>query len=108
MWRAAVHTMRQSFDYVVLLDPDGFRGPEDRTVFIVLRVGRTARPGRDQAVAEEAYARQGNPRDAFTHVLAHDRLEGFLSTRPAIVLTDQYAPVDNLMAGVFREQTRGR
>jgi spermidine synthase len=108
LWRAAFHTMRQSFKYVELLDPDGFTRPGDRTVFIVYGSDEPLDLAEIRAVAEEAYARQGNPRDAFTHVLAHDRLEGFLSTRPAIVLTDQYAPVDNLMAGVFREQTRGR
>ena len=33
-------------------------------------------------------------------------LEQYLSTRKKIVLTDQYAPVDNLMSQIFRERNK--
>ena len=62
-----------------------------------------------RAVAREAYLKQGNDRkQPFTHALDRERLEGFLRARPAVVLTDQYAPVDNLMAGVFRARHEGQ
>lgn len=108
LWRAAYHTMGKSFKYVELLDPDGFTRPKDRTVFIVYGSDDPLDLAEIRAVAEEAYARQAHPHDAYTHVLARDRLEEYLSSRPEVVLSDQYAPVDNLMARVFREQTRGR
>ncbi len=33
-----------------------------------------------------------------------DRLKPFLDREPGIVLTDQFCPVDNLMAEVFRNR----
>ncbi|HKB06001.1 MAG TPA: fused MFS/spermidine synthase [Gemmataceae bacterium] len=107
LWRAAVHTMRQSFQYVELLDPEGFERPDARTVFIVYGSDEPFDLAEVRAVAQEAYMRKGQPREAYTHELERDRLEKFLGGRPAIVLTDQYAPVDNLMARVFAEQARG-
>ena len=106
LWRAAVHTMRQSFKYVVLLDPSGFPRPKDRHVFIVYGSDEPFDLADVQAVAREAYLRQGQERPASIHMLEPDRLEFFLNQRPKLVLTDQYAPVDNLMSGVFRERTR--
>ena len=36
------------------------------------------------------------------------RLQPFIDREPGVVLTDQYAPVDNLMAGVFRNRDKRR
>jgi spermidine synthase len=108
LWRAAVHTMRQSFPHVVLLDPDGFTDTESQHVFIVYGSEQPLDLAEIKAVAEETRARMNLEPKSFTHVLAQDRLEQFLSGKPAIVLTDQYAPVDNLMSGVFRRQAERR
>ena len=59
LWRAAVHTMRESFKYVVLLDPEGFPNPKSRHVFIVYGSDKPLDLAEVKAVAEEAYARQG-------------------------------------------------
>ena len=106
LWRAAVHTMRQSFAHVEVLDPHGFRNTADRAVYVLYGSDRPLDLAEVRAVAEEAYARAGADRKAFTHVLEKGRLEQFLSARPAVVLTDQYAPVDNLMAEVFRRRNQ--
>ena len=40
----------------------------------------------------------------FTHRLRPGETERLLAKDAGVVLTDQYAPVDNLMAGVFRRR----
>jgi predicted membrane-bound spermidine synthase len=107
LWRAAVHTMRESFPHVVLLDPTGFTSPGSRGVFIVCGSEQPLDLADVQAVAKEAYLREGNPRDAFVHMLEPSRLDHYLAGRKKIVLTDQFAPVDNLMSDIFRKQSRG-
>jgi spermidine synthase/MFS family permease len=106
LWRAAVHTMRETFPYVVLLDPGGFTAPKNRSVFIVYGSDEPLNLADVKAVAEEAYERQGKPKPAFIHMLDPAELERYLAQRPKLILTDQYAPVDNLMSGVFRDRDR--
>jgi spermidine synthase len=104
LWRAAVNTMRESFANVVLIDPTGFTYPKYRSVFIVYGSDHPLDLAEIKAVAEEAYARDGEPLPARIHMLAPESLEGFLAGHRKIVLTDQYAPVDNLMSQIFRER----
>jgi predicted membrane-bound spermidine synthase len=106
LWRAAVHTMRESFPYVVLLDPEGFVHPDWRHVFIVYGSDRPIDLAEVRATAEESYAIQGRPRPAYIHMLSPEKLDFYLAQRPKVVLTDQYAPVDNLMSGVFRDRAK--
>jgi hypothetical protein len=44
----------------------------------------------------------------YTHVVPQDRLSPHLQLDPGVLLTDQYAPVDNLMAELFRYRDRYR
>lgn len=104
LWRAAVHTMRETFPHVALLDPEGFPQPENRHVFIVYGSDVPLDLADVQAVAREAYARRGEDRPPSIHVMEPERLEYFLAQRPRMVLTDQYAPVDNLMSSIFRSR----
>ena len=39
-----------------------------------------------------------------SHVMPQDRLQEYLKERPSIVLTDDYVPVDNLIAPIFEER----
>jgi MFS family permease len=41
-----------------------------------------------------------------TYVVPESRVEKYLAADPGVILTDQYAPVDNLMADVFRNRER--
>ena len=59
----------------------------DRAVLVLYAADRPLDPARLQP--------------KFTHVVPADVVAGWLATE-RLVLTDQYAPVDNLMAGVFR------
>ena len=42
--------------------------------------------------------------EAHSHEVPAARLEKYLAADPGVILTDQYAPVDNLMADVFRNR----
>jgi hypothetical protein len=41
-----------------------------------------------------------------THAVQDELLWPFLEREPGVILTDQYAPVDNLMADVFRRRNK--
>jgi hypothetical protein len=58
------------------------------------------------AVGMAAHAVSFTP--VFTHPVPSGRLVPFLAQDPGILLTDQFAPVDNLMAEVFRYRYRDR
>ncbi|HEX3152433.1 MAG TPA: hypothetical protein VHR66_30445, partial [Gemmataceae bacterium] len=91
---------------VVLLDPAGFLYPGNRHVFIVYASDKPLDLADVKAVAQESYERQGLDRAPFIHVLDPTRFEDFLNRSPELVLTDQFAPVDNLMSGVFKERSK--
>jgi predicted membrane-bound spermidine synthase len=54
--------------------------------------------------ASESLARRGVP--FHTIPVPPDRLKRFTDLEPGVVLTDQYCPVDNLMAEVFRNRNK--
>jgi hypothetical protein len=39
-----------------------------------------------------------------SHVMPQDRLQEFLKDRYSVILTDDYVPVDNLIAPIFEER----
>ena len=41
--------------------------------------------------------------ETISHVMPPDRLQRYLNERHSIILTDDYVPVDNLIAPVFEE-----
>lgn len=43
-----------------------------------------------------------------TFEIEADRLAPYLAEDPGVLLTDQYAPVDNLMAELFKYRNKGR
>jgi len=104
LWRAAVHTLRQSFQHVELIAPHDF-ATNERVVFIVYASDQPLDLADVQAVAREAHARDHVEHEPFIHMMPRATLEQHLSTMPEVVLTDQYAPVDNLMSNVFRKRT---
>lgn len=42
----------------------------------------------------------------FTHPVPAERLKPFLDADPGVVLTDQFCPIDNMMAEVFRQRKK--
>jgi hypothetical protein len=48
---------------------------------------------------------QGNGKEEMNaNVMPSDRLQQYLKERPTVVLTDDYVPVDNLIAPIFEER----
>jgi hypothetical protein len=39
-----------------------------------------------------------------SHVMAQDQLQEYLKERTSVILTDDYVPVDNLIALIFEER----
>ena len=85
LWKAVVHTLRESFAHVEVLSADAEYDPSERHVYSL-------------------YA-SAKPLDASTlsatRVVPHAEVERLLAGE-RVVLTDQYAPVDHMMSGVFR------
>ena len=88
-------TLRQTFPHVELLSPHDEYLPDDQQVYVIYAA--------DRPLDLEALARHG-PAKPFTHRLRPGEIERLLANDAGVVLTDQYAPVDNLMAAVFRRR----
>jgi predicted membrane-bound spermidine synthase len=125
LWRAAMTTLRQTFPHVRLLSSTPATPPEGdmpdhwadaRQVCVIYA---SDRPLDEIDLWERTYAARGfdAPRAAvlgaseavistpfYTHVVPDERLEPFLRKDPGVILTDQFAPVDNLMSEVFRRR----
>ncbi|MBX9622506.1 MAG: fused MFS/spermidine synthase [Gemmataceae bacterium] len=70
--------------------------------------GATARAGGFYPLAAAAGAALADSTTPhYTHPIPDRLLEPFRKADPGIVLTDQYAPVDNLMADIFRQRQPG-
>jgi spermidine synthase len=65
--------------------------------------GAVAGPG-PTGTAAGALASAMHSTAFFTHPIPAGRLAPFLAADPGVLLTDQYAPVDNLMAEIFRNR----
>lgn len=133
LWRAAVNTMRQTFDHVELMDPEGFVEDKDgrlggQHVYVIYGADHPLPLAEITADAKEWDRRRAAglaaaaaaplvelgparamagwlaDRPAYSHTLDRPRLDRHLKAGKTIVLTDQYAPVDNLMSDVFRNR----
>jgi hypothetical protein len=47
---------------------------------------------------------KGKGGEMTSHVMPQDRLQEFLKERYSVILTDDYVPVDNLIAPIFEER----
>jgi predicted membrane-bound spermidine synthase len=92
LWKAVFHTLKAGFPHVALLSSEPLTDPDARPSRAVLVLYAADRP--------PAAAGHGGA----THVVPDELVGRWLATDPPLVLTDQYAPVDNLMAGVFRRR----
>ena len=104
LWKAAAHTLQQSFPYVEMVFPADFFDddhPErsNRSV-IVLYASDTPLDG---AKLREAVLKQTN-REPNTHIVRRSTFEGMLTKGKKTLLTDQFCPTDNFMMDVFRKR----
>ncbi|HVK09584.1 MAG TPA: fused MFS/spermidine synthase, partial [Gemmataceae bacterium] len=134
LWRAAVNTLRESFAHVEMLDPSGFQEDPNtgkilgRHVYVIYAADHPIPLADIVADAKEWDRRRAavlmaaglpnlvevapvwvmgkwlDDRPAYSQVLDQARLERRVKAGKKIVLTDQYAPVDNLMTDVFKNR----
>ncbi len=94
LWKAVHNTLAETFPHVALLASEEDVGTHSRSVLVLYAGDRPPVP-------PGAWA-PGRP--AYTTVVPAGTVAGWLAREPKLVLTDQFAPVDNLMAGVFRRR----
>lgn len=96
--RAYVHTLQQSFPYVYLAPTNSAWRKSPRSTFVVI----AANAPLDLKALTQASSGTRNLADL---LLRQTALADLLAEQPALVLTDQFAPVEQLLAPAFRNQT---
>ncbi len=99
LMRAAVRTLRESFQHVKILATDPIWNANQRAVYVLYAADRPF----DRAALAAAAARQ-KAAPPETIAMPAAELQAYLDRRPAPVLTDAFAPVDNLISVVFRNR----
>jgi spermidine synthase len=105
LWKAAYHTLKESFPHVSMVFPKGqfnTASPESmgRSVIVLYASDRPLDVGVWSAARQKAAGKTTN-----VDVIPDEIVKRMLATEPKpIILTDQYSPVDNLMMQVFRKQ----
>ena len=96
LWKSIVQTLRRTFAHVEILSPTDDYYPFNRGVYCIYASDRPL----DLGLLEKQVRAQGQE-GLWTFRPPALEVERMLQ-RPAVTLTDQYAPVDNMMSGVFR------
>jgi len=96
--RSFVHTMRQTFPHVTLLNADGNWFNDLRSTTVVM--GSNIEITRNDL--DEAARRMGKAA-ATAHLIAPAVLEELVTERRATLLTDDHAPVDQMLAPLYLE-----
>lgn len=94
--RAYVHTLRQTFEHVVLVPRSDLWRHASRDTFVVIA---SDTPLDLAALDDDALLPQKHLSDA--------ELDELLSEGEVVMLTDRYAPVEQMLAPVFLEKTAG-
>jgi spermidine synthase len=97
--RAYAHTLRQTFDYVYVAPTIDEWEESARSTFVLI-AGNT--PLDVDALTEI----QGGASLLGRQVLDESELEAILASDTLVMLTDRYAPVDQMLTPVFRDKTR--
>jgi spermidine synthase len=99
LMRAAVRTLRESFPHVELLATEPLWTANQQAVFVIYASGLPFDPAAMAAALGKQKA--GAPE---TIAMPAGELQAYLDRKPAPVLTDAFAPVDNLISVVFRKR----
>jgi spermidine synthase len=97
--RAFVHTMRQTFRYVYLAPTNAAWRRAPRSTFVIVATNKPL----DLTVLESTSGRGGQSYLARL-VLSESKVDALLTEGRPVTLTDRYAPVDQMLAPVVREE----
>ncbi|MBI3914717.1 MAG: fused MFS/spermidine synthase, partial [Chloroflexi bacterium] len=96
--RAHVRTMQAVFKNVFLVANSADWQTLGRATFVIVATDRALDPQEVMRVADElGYA-------AVTFIVPPDALAEYLAQEPPLILSDDYAPVDNLLAPTFADR----
>jgi len=104
LWKAAYHTLQESFPHVEMTFPKGaeYMGPNFRSVIVLYASNKPL-----IEVDWDAKIRRVAGRASKVRVVPREHVQGMLELeQKAIILTDQFSPVDNLMMQVFRNRQK--
>lgn len=112
LWRSAVKTLQQDFKYVELLysQPFGYNWT-GRDVYVIYAsdtpfdLEKVTTEARKQVPNRNPPLEGGLPK-VWTHQLDRATFDKLLNKKEAPILTDQYAPVDNIMMEIFRNKNK--
>jgi spermidine synthase len=97
--RAYVHTLRQTFRHVYLAPTLESWRQASRTTFVLIASDAPL----DRTALETIDAGDGVPLLA-RRMLSDDEVDALLAEGRVVTLTDRYAPVDQMLASVYREE----
>jgi len=111
LWKATLLTLRKTFEHVELLSPSSSWHPGEQGVFVIYAADHPldldavrAAPRKPSGEAFAAAIGTTAWPTGWTHRPPAGEVERLLNHGEPLILTDQFAPVDNLMAEVFRRR----
>lgn len=107
LWKAAYHTLKESFPHVAVTFPKGVFDPTnpeklEKCVIVLYAASKPIEPA-PWAVMMHRHTGSGSG----VYVVPQEVTDGLLARDKRVILTDQFAPVDNLLMQVFRSRKPG-
>jgi spermidine synthase len=99
LMRAAVRTLKQSFKHVNITAASAVWETGGRQVYVLYAADHPF----DREALTQSLKRQGVD-ETLTIAMPEQTQDEYIAKNPQIILTDAYAPVDNLMAVTFRNR----
>jgi PleD family two-component response regulator len=99
LMRAAVRTLKQSFAHVNVTAASAVWETGGRQVYVLYAADHPF----DRQALQQSLKRQGVD-ETLTIAMPEQLQDEYIAKQPQIILTDAYAPVDNLMAVTFRNR----
>ncbi|OWK41789.1 fused MFS/spermidine synthase [Fimbriiglobus ruber] len=103
LWKAAYHTLKKTFAHVELLVLNDNYDPYERQVYVLY-----AADAPFDLEKMRTLLRRQKVEQVHTKLPPPGELDRLLGLTAPVVLTDQFAPVDNMMAEVFRRRESSR
>ena len=103
--RAIAHTLEQTFEFVYLMNDNPDWSNDDRYTFVVVASDTPI----SLSDIEEANASAGRLSIEFiqthsTHIMSSEAYNAWINDKDNILLTDDFVPVDNLLAPLFIDE----